>query len=603
MAHLCSTPLVEYEDAICSVEQGSFIISSPSSSLPSKLLTVSFNINYNGSGGEGDPYKQNGLPGIIALLRKLDADFIFLSEVERGCSRSGGNNGAAALAAELNYAYAYAVEFVDLNSSYGGNECTTGNAVLSRYNLTDAAQTRFRDQCCMYGGRAGARSAITATANVNGNYRVALTSAHLESGNEEEFLPAVFVRGDQASELAIVTSEHAEEHDCQQSIIGGDFNSPFRSLDPVLLALEYKGYTDAHSTLPDSERRTLEGTGETNTVHDQVGIGTLDYIFVKPASAIVTQESGICHSPDLCWGWSDHTSIWSVTSTTGTDSERYDGATLASLNNPSSDALPYKANWLWLNCAVICPFILVHALVAIRRHSKRHSLTRSSSIAKRQQQLSHVLPELKYTPAFVSLSVALCCFGVLAVVVSALGYAAHREFQTWNLFLALIYLTPQIRNGRNDDFLGKHVLGVAAQCSASGWLLFVAVTLPTSAAGKGVTKWPTVLLDVGLYVTLPLWLLYVLFRTKVKLSWSTCHISLASSVWLLAFLSIDFLANTGTNPFTAWALFNSSVLLSPPFWLVLFTFNWLVGLAVGLIVGGKARSDVWRCRDRGSNLL
>jgi endonuclease/exonuclease/phosphatase family metal-dependent hydrolase len=105
-------------------------------------------------GGEGDTAKQNamgyGLDPMVDLLRHLSPDFVLLTEVERGCSWY--ENGAAYLAEQLQMEWTYVVEFVPtMNSDRDeeiNQECSMGNAILSKWPLSDHVFTRFDEQCC-----------------------------------------------------------------------------------------------------------------------------------------------------------------------------------------------------------------------------------------------------------------------------------------------------------------------------------------------------------------------------------------------------------------------------------------------------------------------
>jgi hypothetical protein len=144
---------------------------------------------------------------------------------------------------------------------------------------------------------------------------VALSSAHYESGNEEEFLPAVFSRGLQARQHANDAKELCARNSCDASVIGGDLNAPFRAADPVGLELRYAGFADAHRGLGFDQRRTLEGTGkEAGTFQDTFGFGIIDYIYQRGGGM---EGAGVCHDPDWCHGWSDHTSVWALTDVGG----------------------------------------------------------------------------------------------------------------------------------------------------------------------------------------------------------------------------------------------------------------------------------------------
>jgi endonuclease/exonuclease/phosphatase family metal-dependent hydrolase len=229
---LCRAGVAAGEPAGCRVEGGSFLGGGQAPATPRTLVVAQYNVNYNGEGGEGDPHKQDGLDGIEAMLRTVAPDLVTLSEVERGCS-ARYSNGAEELARRLGMAWAYGVEFVQLGRGGGGNgtgaaagsssaavECTTGNAVLSRYPLRSVSQLLFSAQCCAYPGRANGRSALSAVATLPGGLSVGVHSTHLESGSESEFLPAVLVRARQGRELARAALDMAASQGLAMTIIG-----------------------------------------------------------------------------------------------------------------------------------------------------------------------------------------------------------------------------------------------------------------------------------------------------------------------------------------------------------------------------------------------
>ncbi|GMH51600.1 hypothetical protein TL16_g11415 [Triparma laevis f. inornata] len=326
----------------CATENGSFITAPPTTT-PSSLLTLAFNINYNGLGGEGDPDKQDGLEPILNFIQHLSPDFVLLTEVERGCSTY--DNGAAWLAARLEMDYVYAVEFISTKNSdrdeQNNMECSTGNAVLSKHPLDNPKFTRFDDQCCWYENRASGRSAISAVAKV-GTSNVVISSGHYESGNEDVWLPAVFTRGGQARQQAKDVKGLCEKYGCTAAILGGDFNSPFRSSDPVSFPLRFAGFLDAHHSTPFDERRTIEGVDVEASFKDNFGLDTLDYIYTWKARS---NKAGVCHDPELCHGWSDHTSVWTETDIGGVGAITYNKAALKNIGS-DPNAEPYKANWL-----------------------------------------------------------------------------------------------------------------------------------------------------------------------------------------------------------------------------------------------------------------
>lgn len=74
-----------------------------------------------------------GLAGILQLLRLIDADVLLLSEVARGCEDN--LNGAKAIAEALEMEFAYGIAFYNFRGNL--TECTDGNAILSKYPLSD----------------------------------------------------------------------------------------------------------------------------------------------------------------------------------------------------------------------------------------------------------------------------------------------------------------------------------------------------------------------------------------------------------------------------------------------------------------------------------
>ena len=77
-------------------------------------------------------------------------DVFLISEVDRGCSRSGSRNGMWDLAEALELNYVFAVEFVELPRPDGSGGtvdelCEHGNAVASRYPIGNVGQLRHAE--------------------------------------------------------------------------------------------------------------------------------------------------------------------------------------------------------------------------------------------------------------------------------------------------------------------------------------------------------------------------------------------------------------------------------------------------------------------------
>jgi hypothetical protein len=265
---LCPPP--PYEDDVhlsCATESGFFSsIKTDCERFPvTSLNIVEYNIDRNGYGGDGSA--ENGLQPIIDLLQNSSlvpsGDIFLMSEVARGCPSWGGVDfsGAQEIAKAMNLNYYYAVEYVDIDQSDETNECSIGNAILSKYVISNITQLRFESQCCRYGGRYGGRidligtidpcgageialgrgefSAQFSTINNNNNnkgtsiatatttsagagaggLRIHVHSTHLESGqsNLEMVLQSIAVREQQAGEMTAVTFADTGSSACTSS--------------------------------------------------------------------------------------------------------------------------------------------------------------------------------------------------------------------------------------------------------------------------------------------------------------------------------------------------------------------------------------------------
>lgn len=104
------------------------------------MIITEYNVDRNGYGGDS-PY-EGGLDKIINIFKDSPRDkvplpdIILLSEIARDCKSYGNNmDGPRELAKALNMSYTYVVEFIELGDTNETNQCTIGNAILSRYNL------------------------------------------------------------------------------------------------------------------------------------------------------------------------------------------------------------------------------------------------------------------------------------------------------------------------------------------------------------------------------------------------------------------------------------------------------------------------------------
>mmetsp|Transcript_20694 Transcript_20694/g.41399 ORF Transcript_20694/g.41399 Transcript_20694/m.41399 type:complete len:340 (+) Transcript_20694:114-1133(+) len=274
-----------------------------------ELVVLEYNIDRNGGGGDGS--NEGGLEPIIDLLKSdalPDFDVLILSEVSRGCDGYGGGDvsGAAAIAAAFpGYWSAYAVEFVEYDAeSTTTGECSIGNAIVSKFPFASVDSLTFSSQCCRYGGRWGGRSAVKADLVVgsDGSSPVRIVSTHLESGQSDvrSVINGTIVRERQAAELA----QHFPSSSTKFMLIGGDMNSPLRSIDPTRLTFQWSGFHDSHDSIPWRQRNTCPDAA----IAQYAKALTLDFLYIDDEDRI--SEVGICNDEEVCNGHSDHVPIF-----------------------------------------------------------------------------------------------------------------------------------------------------------------------------------------------------------------------------------------------------------------------------------------------------
>ncbi len=235
----------------------------------------------------------------LVELKKLQADIILLSEVDRGCSRTGGAALAQTYAKELQMNYVYAVEFVELTKQSDGSrkaQCEHGNAILSRYPIGNVEQIRHAAQESWFDAgqsRLGGRIAIAADIQIGEQY-VRVYSVHFESNIPEE------PRNAQAREIA--------EHGLRSPllvVVGGDFNSGYLGLelqwgaevDETARQFTTLGYHDAHADLSFESRITAPSSEF-----------ILDLLMSHPGKL---SNPGV-GSRELWDGLSDHRPVWAT---------------------------------------------------------------------------------------------------------------------------------------------------------------------------------------------------------------------------------------------------------------------------------------------------
>lgn len=235
-------------------------------------------------------------------------DVLLLSEVDRGCQRTGFRNIAREFAEALGFYYVYATEFVELPADRGTTGpwdpplCEHGNAIVARYPLGNVRAIRHQRQVNWYTPpghpnpdepRLGGRVAVAADMRV-GNRLVRLYSLHLESDLLVE------VRDSQLREVLLDARGVL-----WPVVIGGDLNTYEAILhfiqgnqDPNFDAAFDAGFRDSHEEFPLLQRYTS---------FDPIPL-LLDVIFLRGA---LPRDPGLCPR-EICGSLSDHLPVWTT---------------------------------------------------------------------------------------------------------------------------------------------------------------------------------------------------------------------------------------------------------------------------------------------------
>lgn len=234
-------------------------------------------------------------------------DILIVSEIDRGCSRSGNRNVLWDLAEALGMNGVFAVEFMELPRTSGsGGEiletCEHGNAILSKYPMGNIGAVRHASNRSWYlppdqredsEPRLGGRVLVHADVRVGHRY-VHVYALHFES-NPQDF--------EIQFEQAIEAAEHGLAQPFQV-VQGGDTNAGLYNLalqwsdpqvDPTTNAYFSRGYVDAHRSLPAEQRGTR-------------GDLIIDLLLGKGATS---SRPAICPE-EVCADLSDHLPVWTT---------------------------------------------------------------------------------------------------------------------------------------------------------------------------------------------------------------------------------------------------------------------------------------------------
>lgn len=238
------------------------------------------------------------------------ADVFLLSEVDRGCRRSGELNLARELAMALKMNFVFAVEFIERRGGpiHAGRaqSCELGNAILSRFPLENPGMLIHEKSDARLPGpflqktrsqsRIGGRILLQADLRIGrGLPPVRVYSLHFSSGMEDGR-----VRNLQAAEVVVDAGSFVGP-----VIAGGDLNAALylpgladpAHLETSIRTFEQAGFQDAHRALPAEERPTFP-------LEDGPGL-VLDLILYRGLSL---RSSGVCREA-RCRTASDHLPI------------------------------------------------------------------------------------------------------------------------------------------------------------------------------------------------------------------------------------------------------------------------------------------------------
>ncbi len=296
------TRVTETTQLDCLVEGGHH--APANATAPDSLLVMTWNLE------RGLRYDEQAAALLDGTLPR--PDILLLSEVDRGCPRTGRRHIARELATALGMDWVYGVEFVELPSGTTpdalATQCEHGNAVLASFPLGNATHSFHRSNDSWYAPpadwgtadepRLGGRSLVGADAQI-GSQRVRLFALHFESR-----VQVIDIQVDQAVETAELAAESP-----YAVLVGGDTNSPGYTFDVedgdaargdaddrTVAALLAADLVDAHAPLTYPTRATRKGL-------------VLDLLLGR---GVTFTEPGVC-DPAVCDPLSDHQAVWATT--------------------------------------------------------------------------------------------------------------------------------------------------------------------------------------------------------------------------------------------------------------------------------------------------
>ena len=163
--------------------------------------------NWQGTAAE----KRQRIESIGLFLKQLDADIVVLNEADFDSTWSGRQNQAAAIAALAGYPYRVEQRNLDFGFIYG--RWSFGNAVLSRFPITEAQKIALPPHKLWEHWLVGSKQASVCTINPPGFDPFRLVAVHLEHRDETTRVASVR----RLIQLA--------EESSAPLVLAGDFNS------------------------------------------------------------------------------------------------------------------------------------------------------------------------------------------------------------------------------------------------------------------------------------------------------------------------------------------------------------------------------------------
>jgi endonuclease/exonuclease/phosphatase family metal-dependent hydrolase len=220
-------------------------------SRPHEIRVVSWNI---ATGAQFDD--------VLKVLAALDADVYALQEVDWACRRSGDRKIACDLAEALEMNWVFAGEFQEIGEGRHGRPALTGQAILSRYPISETSVLGFKSQASMrwrldpFQPRRGGRMVLCAR-----SCGVAIYNAHIESARNDQF------RARQVNEML---ADYVRIHGAAAPVIlAGDLNTGPALRSPVVQSIVSEGFADALGHASESRKTAVRHRHP------------LDWIFVK----------------------------------------------------------------------------------------------------------------------------------------------------------------------------------------------------------------------------------------------------------------------------------------------------------------------------------